>query len=78
MEPDNDLFLAIWDIVKEYCPEGKRVSLADRLLSMFEDFGVDTYEFKELLGEDYDLDCAIQAFLSSEDEDDYDDGDSDY
>jgi hypothetical protein len=79
MEPDNDLFLGLWDIVKEYCPAAKRVELAERLLKMFEDFGVDSYEFKELLGEDYDLDCAVQSFLDSDEEteEEYDE-DSEY
>lgn len=78
MEPDNILILDIWEIVKGYCAAKKRDELAHRLLHVFEDNGAESSHFEQLLGEDYNLDNAVQEWIEEHDEDDEDEYDCEY
>ncbi|NJO64309.1 MAG: hypothetical protein HC836_40920 [Richelia sp. RM2_1_2] len=63
MEADNDLIVSIWELVKGYCPAKKRDELAHRILHVFEDHGMDSDKYECLLGEDFNLDNAVNEWI---------------
>ncbi len=70
MEPENDLILEIWEVVKRYCPAKRRDELAGQILRIFEDHGADPVAFEKMLGEDYNLDNAITERSKHRDDED--------
>lgn len=71
---DNELIIDVWDLVKGYCVSKKRDELAHRLLHIYEDHGADADQFDLMIGEDHNLDNAINEWISehSADEDEED------
>lgn len=68
MEPDNSLILDIWEVVRGYCVAKKRDELAHRLLHIFEDHGADASHFEQLLGEDFNMDNAVDEWVDEHDD----------
>lgn len=82
MDPTNELFQCIWEIVEENLQEAKKIETAERMLRMFEDFGADPDELKELADEDKFLaqaiDLAFDDYPEEEDEYAYENEEEDY
>jgi len=71
MDPTNELFQCLWEIVETNLVENKKIDTAERMLSMFEDFGADPDVLKELADEDKFIEQALAiAFPEYEDEED--------
>ena len=69
MDAENTLFLDIWEVVKGYCPARKRDELAHRLLHILEDHGFESERFTNLLGEDFNLDNAVNEWIEEHEDD---------
>ena len=82
MDPTNELFQCIWEIVESNLTENKKIETAERLFSMIDDFGADTDTLKELADEDkfleQALDIAFPNYEEDEDEYSYEDEKEDY
>lgn len=78
MELNGALVLEFWEVMVEYLPSSKKEDVANRLVKIFADKGMDSEEFESIRGEDSYLDAAIDNVLErSDDEYDYDSQDYD-
>ncbi len=80
MELSGGLVLEFWEVMVEYLPSGKKEDVANRLVKIFADKGLDSNEFESIRGEDSYLDAAIDNVLERGDDDyeyDYDSEDYD-
>lgn len=80
MELNGALVLDCWEIIVEYLPTAKKEDVANRLVKIFADKGLDSNEFESIRGEDSYIDTAIDNVLERGDDDyeyDYDSEDYD-
>lgn len=80
MELNGTLVLDCWEIIVEYLPTAKKEDVANRLVKIFADKGLDSNEFESIRGEDSYIDTAIDNVLDRGDDDyeyDYDSEDYD-
>ena len=69
--------LDIWELVIEYIPSSRKEDVANKMIKIFADKGLDEDDFKSIKGEDTYLDAAIDNFCETSD-DDYDYFDAEY
>jgi hypothetical protein len=76
IEVEVDLFLELWDSVKDFIPAKSRDDVAEEFLSTLVNFGVDAKELGIIAEEDRNLHNAYEAMYGQEivDEDEEDDG----
>ena len=78
MEVNAGLVLEIWELVSEYLPANRKEDVANKMVKLFADTGLDEDDFESIKGEDGHLDTAIDNFHegdNDEDEIDYDSND---
>lgn len=66
----------IWSLFKHYLDKKQVDIIAEKYVDLLADYGVDDITFKEILGNDRDLDTAIHYYLeidSDLDDEDYED-----
>jgi hypothetical protein len=79
MELNGALVLEFWEVMVEYLPSSKKEDVANRLVKIFADKGLDSNEFESIRGEDSHLDAAIDNVLErGDDEYEYDYDSEDY
>jgi len=79
MELTAGLMLDVWELVSEYLPTNRKEDVANKMIKIFADKGVDQDDFESIRGEDGHLDTAIDNFSESDrDEDEYDYESDDY
>lgn len=79
MELNGALVLEFWEVMVEYLPSSKKEDVANRLVKIFADKGLDSSEFESIRGEDSHLDAAIDNVLErGDDEYEYDYDSEDY
>jgi hypothetical protein len=77
MTNEVEVFLELWDAVRDYIPAKERDVVAETFLSTIVQFGTDHKELEIIAEEDRNLHNAYQSLWGSDtDEDDY--GDDDY
>lgn len=76
MELVASVVLDIWELISEYIPANRREDVANKMIKIFADKGLDQDDFESIKGEDHHLDTAIDNF--SEPESDYDYFDAEY
>jgi hypothetical protein len=72
---DISVVLDIWETVVDYIPASKREDVANKVVRVFSEQGLDHDDFLEIKGEDSYIDTAIDNFYeqdTEEDEVDYD------
>ena len=74
MEVNASLVLDIWELVSEYLPANRKEDVANKMVKLFSDTGLDEDDFEAIKGEDNYLDAAIDNFH----EDDQDEDEIDY
>lgn len=80
MELNGALVLEFWEFLVEYLPSSKKEDVANKLVKIFADKGMDSHEFESIRGEDSYLDAAIDNVLEKNEDDyefDYDSEDYD-
>lgn len=77
MEVNAGAVLEIWELVSEYLPTNRKEDVANKIIKIFADKGVDQDDFDQIIGEDNYLDTAIENFREVDDTDEYD-ADYDY
>jgi len=60
MDPTNELFLCLWEVVEDTAQDNKKIETAERLLKVFEDFGAEPEILMELAVEDKFLKSAVE------------------
>mgnify|MGYP000393835853 CR=1 FL=1 len=79
MELSGALVLELWEFVVEYLPTGKKEDVANKLVKIFADKGLESTDFESIKGEDSHLDSAIDnAFEGGEDDYEFDYESNDY
>lgn len=79
METNGAVVLDLWEVIVEFIPGGKKEDVANKVVKIFADAGLETADFESIKGEDPHLDAAIDNFKSEgEDVDDYDYESDDY
>ena len=70
MEVNASLVLDIWELVSEYLPTNRKEDVANKMIKIFADKGLDQDDFEAIKGEDYHLDTAIDNFSENDRDDD--------
>jgi hypothetical protein len=73
---NDDQIIDIWNLFKHYLDKKQVDVIAEKYVDLLADYGVDDIVFKEMLGNDRDLDNAIHYYLeidSNLDDDNYED-----
>jgi len=79
MELNPSLVLDVWELVSEYLPTNRKEDVANKMVKIFADKGLDQDDFYSIKGEDNHLDLAIDNFHEGDhDEDEYDYESNDY
>ena len=79
MEVNASLVLDIWELVSEYLPASRKEDVANKMVKLFADTGLDEDDFESIKGEDGHLDAAIDNFHEGDsDEDEFDYESNDY
>jgi hypothetical protein len=80
MEVNASLILDVWELFGEYLPTNRREDIANKLIKIFADKGVEQDDLEAIKGEDNYLDTAIDNFreIDHDDEDEYDYESTDY
>lgn len=76
MTNEVEVFLELWDTVRDYIPSKERDVVAETFLSTIVQYGTDHKELEIIADEDRNLHNAYQSLWGSETDDDY--GDDDY
>ena len=72
-ELNAEMILSIWEAFVDYLPPKEKADLAERLLKIFEDNGLDMSTVEDIEGVDKHLDKAIAEYAEEDDwDDDYD------
>lgn len=61
MNSDSELILELWYLMKDLVSTSEKSDYATKLLTIFEDYGFDPSELKDLEGEDKDIDEALRS-----------------
>ena len=77
MELVASVVLDIWELISEYIPSSRKEDVANKMIKIFADKGLDEDDFKSIKGEDNYLDAAIDNFCEPEN-DDFDYFDAEY
>jgi hypothetical protein len=74
MEVNASLILDVWELFGEYLPTNRKEDIANKMIKIFADKGVEQDDLEAIKGEDSYLDTAIDNFSEHDrdDEDDYD------
>lgn len=72
METNGAVVLEIWELIVEHLPSAKREEVANKVVKIFSDYGVEQADFESVKGEDSHLDAAIDNIYEMADVDDYD------
>jgi len=72
---NEDQIVDIWNLFKPNLDKKQVEIAAEKFIDLLADYGVDDITLKEALGNDKDLDSAIQYYL--DDDGDYEDDDWD-
>ncbi len=79
MEINASLVIDIWELIVEYLPTNRKEDIANKMIKLFLNTGLDEDDFESIRGEDSYLDDAIDKFCeSNNDEDDNDYESNDY
>jgi hypothetical protein len=71
--------LDVWELVMEHIPSSKREDVANKMIKIFADKGLDQDDFESIRGEDNHLDSAIDNFHEADaDVEEYDYESNDY
>jgi len=65
----SNVVLEIWEMVQEFVPASKKQQLAQDIVTVFSDQGMDAAWFDDIHGEDNQLDQAIQVVMELDDDD---------
>jgi hypothetical protein len=63
MEVSSSLILEVWELISEYLQTSKKEDVANKLIKIFADKGMESEDFESIRGEDNYLDTAIDNFL---------------
>lgn len=77
MNSESRLILEIWETVRDLIPAPKRVDIAQQHLRFFEEYGFDSEDFADLIGEDKYLEEAYKTLYEEDPEEDVDSYDED-
>ena len=66
MDLDSSLVLDLWELVVEHIPTSKKEDVANKLVMIFADKGLDSSDFDAIRGEDNHLDLAIDNFFEAD------------
>lgn len=80
MDLNGAIVLDLWELVVEHIPSSKKDDVANKLVMMFADAGLDEDDFNSIRGEDSHLDSAIDHYLGDsgvDEEIDYESNDYD-
>ena len=55
--------LDIWEVICEYIPTNRKEDVANKMVKIFADKGLDPDDFESIRGEDTYLDTAIDNFI---------------
>lgn len=64
MGVNGSIVLDLWELMVEYIPSGKKDDVANKIVMIFADGGMDEDEFDSIRGEDIHLDSAIDNYFS--------------
>ena len=70
---NEDQIVDIWNLFKSNLDKKQVEITAEKFVDLLADYGVNDLTFKEILGNDKDLDAAIYYYLDLDLEIDYDD-----
>lgn len=77
MNSESRLISEIWESVRDSIPAPKRLDTAMAHLRFFEEYGFDTDDFADLIGEDKYLEEAYKTLYEEDPEEDTDSYDED-
>ena len=66
---NEEQMLDVWNLFKEYLDKKQMDIISEKYVDMLADYGVDDIQFKSMLGNDKDLDSAINYYLEMDDVD---------
>lgn len=78
MDVNGTVVLDLWELLVEYIPTAKKEDVANKIIMMFADAGLDENDFNTIRGEDNHLDSAIDNYFGDsvfEEEVDYESND---
>lgn len=77
MNSESRLISELWEAVRDTIPAPKRSDIAQQWLRFFEEYGFDTEDFADLIGEDKYLEEAYKTLYEEDPEEDVDSYDED-
>ncbi len=69
---DTEILLDMWDTLKSFIPAKDKMEAAERIIKIFDEFGIHKTEISEMTEEDKILQTAFDRYFSNDDEYDED------
>ena len=70
---DTEILLDIWDTLKSFIPSKDKMEAAERIIKIFDEFGISKQDIFEMTEEDKILQTAYDRYFSNDEEYDEDD-----